>query len=114
MLYRGMGSPEVSGPELDQYQDAASVSDWAVAPLLWCVQTGLIAGTTDTSLSPASPITVRQALVILERASYLPDMDVLQRDIEELAPAITGPSAPRVRRTPWSTSRTALRTWAMR
>ena len=85
MLYRGMGSPAVSGPELDQYQDAASVSAWAADPLLWCVQTGLIAGTTDTTLSPLSPITVRQALVILERASYLPDMDVLQRDIEELA-----------------------------
>lgn len=85
MLYRGAGSPAVSGPELDRYRDAGSVSSWAADPLLWCVQTGLIAGTSGSTLSALDPITVRQALVILERASCLPDMDILQRDIEELA-----------------------------
>lgn len=51
------------------FTDAASVSDWAAAPMKWAVSEGLITGRTDGSLSPQGTATRAEVATILMRFS---------------------------------------------
>lgn len=66
ILYRYSGSPATNG-SLTKFSDAASVSSWAVTPLSWTTETGLIGGMTDTLLSPKTTATRAQFATILYR-----------------------------------------------
>lgn len=52
---------------LSGYQDANQVSNYAVAPLTWAVERGLIVGTSNTTLSPRHHATRAQVATILVR-----------------------------------------------
>lgn len=52
---------------LTAFTDAGSVSTYAADAMKWAVGTGLISGTTDTTLSPAGSATRAQAAAILMR-----------------------------------------------
>ena len=66
MLWRYAGSPGASA-DLSGYTDAASVSDWAAPAMAWCVEQGIIGGTTATTLSPQAEATRAQVATILMR-----------------------------------------------
>lgn len=66
MLYRAAGSPAVSG-NLSGWADAENVSPWAQDAIAWAVETGIISGTSATTLSPQGTATRAQAAVILMR-----------------------------------------------
>ena len=51
----------------DAFQDTAEVSDWAKDGLKYLIQTGIIKGTTDTTVSPKENATRAQGAVILKR-----------------------------------------------
>ncbi len=51
----------------DAFSDTASVSDWAKEALKYLIQTGIIKGTSDTTVSPAENATRAQGAVILKR-----------------------------------------------
>ncbi|HIZ93686.1 S-layer homology domain-containing protein [Flavonifractor sp. An112] len=53
--------------DLDGYSDAAQVSAYAADAMEWAVGSGLITGTSGTTLSPAGSATRAQAAVILAR-----------------------------------------------
>lgn len=53
--------------DLSGYTDASQVSAYATAPMTWAVGSGLITGTSGTTLSPAGSATRAQAAVILAR-----------------------------------------------
>ena len=53
--------------DLSGYTDASQVSAYATAPMTWAVGSGLITGTSGTTLSPAGSATRAQASVILAR-----------------------------------------------
>ena len=53
--------------DLSGYTDAGQVSAYATAPMTWAVGSGLITGTSGTTLSPAGSATRAQAAVILAR-----------------------------------------------
>lgn len=85
MLYRSVGSPAMSGRELEQYHDGGSVAVWAKDSMLWCVKTGLLSGKSEKWLCPADNIIVAEAVMILSRRELLPDVSALLRDLEALA-----------------------------
>ena len=64
MLYRGVGSPTVSGT-LDQFSDAARVSDYAVPAVIWAVQNGIVDGMGDGTFNPKGDATRAQLAKIL-------------------------------------------------
>ena len=66
MLYRAAGSPAVSG-NLSGWADAENVSPWAQDAIAWAVETGIINGTSGTTLSPQGTATRAQAAVMLMR-----------------------------------------------
>ena len=51
----------------DNFTDTASVSDWAQEALKYLIQTGIIKGTSDTTVSPKENATRAQGAVILKR-----------------------------------------------
>ncbi len=51
----------------DSFTDTQSVSDWAKDALKYLIQTGIIKGTSDTSVSPKDNATRAQGAVILKR-----------------------------------------------
>ena len=61
ILYNFVGEPEVSGstPFTDLTQD------WYKDAVLWAHQTGVVAGTSDTTFSPNDPVTREQIAVLL-------------------------------------------------
>ena len=65
MLWRYAGEPAASS--LSGYADAAGVSDWAAQAMAWCVEQGIIGGTTATTLSPQTQATRAQVATILMR-----------------------------------------------
>ena len=74
ILYRyadTMGDNVTVSGNLNAYTDKDQVSDYAVEPMLWAVDRGIISGTTDTTLSPKSTATRAQVVVMLHR--YLTD-----------------------------------------
>lgn len=66
MLYRFAGKPETAA-NLDDFTDAASVSDWAARAMAWCVEQGIITGVTDTALDPQGSATRAQCAAMLMR-----------------------------------------------
>ena len=52
---------------LDHFTDADTISPWATDAMRWASYTGLITGTTETSLSPQSTATRAQCAMILMR-----------------------------------------------
>lgn len=66
MLWRYAGSPSVSN-SLSGYTDAGTVSSYAQQAMAWCVEKGIIGGTTATTLSPQGPATRAQVATILMR-----------------------------------------------
>ena len=51
----------------DNFEDTATISAYAVEPLKYLIQAGLIKGTSDTTVSPLETATRAQAAVILKR-----------------------------------------------
>lgn len=66
MLWRYAGSPSVSN-SLSGYTDAGTVSSYAQQAMAWCVEQGIIGGTTTTTLSPQGPATRAQVATTLMR-----------------------------------------------
>lgn len=61
ILYNLQGEPEVSGPM--PFDDV--FNHWAEKPILWAYQTGVVAGTSNTTFDPDKPVTREQIAVIL-------------------------------------------------
>ena len=66
MLWRYAGSPAVSA-DMSGYTDAGTVSSYAQQAMAWCVEQGIIGGTTATTLSPQAEATRAQVATILMR-----------------------------------------------
>jgi hypothetical protein len=62
---KGVDTPAVGG--IDGYADAPTVSAYARSALSWAVGSGIINGTSATTLSPADAATRAQCAVILNR-----------------------------------------------
>lgn len=75
MLYRyaKLLKLDTTVPEgkLDPYADSAAVSSWARDALSWAVETGLLTGTSDTTLAPGGSATRAQTAVVLQRLAGL-------------------------------------------
>ena len=54
--------------KLASYDDRGQISDWAEESMTFMNALGLIAGTSDTALSPLDNCTVEQALIVAERS----------------------------------------------
>ena len=67
MLYRYVGSPEVSLDALNAYTDADTVSGYAKAAFAWAIENGIVSGMTKTTLAPSSNTNRAQIAVILMR-----------------------------------------------
>lgn len=65
MLYRLAGEPETTG-ELTA-PDAASVSSWAKAAMIWAMENGLIEGDETGAVNPGATATRAQAAALLAR-----------------------------------------------
>ena len=66
MLYRYAGSPAAGGA-LTGYADASTVSGYAADAMAWAVGSGIISGTSATTLSPQGSATRAQVATILMR-----------------------------------------------
>lgn len=66
ILYRYAGEPATAA-NLAGYADGASVSAYAVDAMSWCVEQGIITGTTATTLEPQGTATRAQAAAMLMR-----------------------------------------------
>ena len=66
MLWRGVGSPEVSG-SLSQFSDSSAISDYAKSGVLWSVQNSIINGMGDGTFAPQAKATRAQLAAILHR-----------------------------------------------
>lgn len=62
MLWNYAGKPAAGS--LSGYTDAASVSDWAVQAMAWCVEQGIISGM-DGGLNPQGTATRAQVATML-------------------------------------------------
>ena len=70
ILYRyanSRGEDLTASGNLDAYTDKGQVSAYAVKPMLWAVDRGVISGTTANTLSPKSSATRAQVVVMLHR-----------------------------------------------
>ena len=56
--------------DLSGYSDAGLVSSYATEALSWANATGLITGTTATTLNPNGTCTIEQAVIVAERSVY--------------------------------------------
>lgn len=56
MLYRYTGSPATTGT-VDDFADAAQISDWAQQALCWAVDEGVMGGKGNNRLDPAGTAT---------------------------------------------------------
>ena len=65
MLYNCVGKPATQG-DLSAFADAAAVSDWAVAPVCWAVENGILFDT-DSALDPQTGVTRTQMEAALLR-----------------------------------------------
>ena len=66
MLWRYAGQPE-SSYDLSAYTDGDGVSNWAQTAMAWAVETGLITGTSSTTLNPGGDATRAELATILMR-----------------------------------------------
>lgn len=60
---------------LAAYTDSAAASDWAAEALAWAVNTGVLTGTSDTTLDPGGSATRAQAAVVLQRLAGLAGLE---------------------------------------
>jgi len=70
MLYRYsnyLGRDLTIHSDLSRFTDRSSISEWAILAVNWSVGTGLITGTSTTSLSPANTATRAECATILYR-----------------------------------------------
>lgn len=70
MLYRyakAAGLDVAQRADVDAFQDASAISDWAADGVSWCVAQGLLKGYPDGTLAPAGAVTRAQAATILQR-----------------------------------------------
>ena len=65
MLYRYAGSPAVNGT-ITGFDDAASVSSWAMEAMTWAVQNGILAGS-NGNLNPQGNATRAEVATMLMR-----------------------------------------------
>lgn len=70
MLWRYSGCPNADG-DLSNFTDADSASDWAREALAWAVDSGIIEGITETTLSPGGNATRAQAATMFMRFTML-------------------------------------------
>ena len=54
--------------KLGSYTNAGQLAGWATEPMAFMNALGLIAGTSDTTLSPNNPCTIEQALIVADRS----------------------------------------------
>lgn len=66
MIHRYKSKPAASA-DLSAYSDAGTISEWATDAMTWGIETGLIAGLSDTTLGPRSGATRAQLATILMR-----------------------------------------------
>ena len=71
VLYRMAGKPEVKG-SLKEFQDAEDVSDYAIDPVQWAVEQGIMQGS-DGLLRPRASASRAEASAILVRFLILMD-----------------------------------------
>jgi len=57
--------------DLSAFEDAASVSTWAVDAFVWAVEKGVVTGMTETTLVPAATTNRAQAAAVLMRLCNL-------------------------------------------
>ena len=87
ILWRQAGSPHTAAQGLERFQDAGLVAEWARVPALWSLQAGVMSGRSANQLAPTGTITVAEAMVMLEQAASLPDVEQLRTDLDALAAA---------------------------
>lgn len=61
---------EPASTELD-FADAEDISDWAVDAMTWCVEQGILNGTSDTTLDPLATTTRAQVATVMMRLAGL-------------------------------------------
>ena len=69
--YAGVTTTLNTALALGSFTDAGEVSEYAVEPMLWAVQVGLMLGTADGTLSPEQPATRAAAAALLMRFDRL-------------------------------------------
>ena len=69
--YKGLDVTVTDETILNRFEDAAEVSPWALTAMQWAVQTGLISGMTETTLSPKTSATRAQVATMLMRFDAL-------------------------------------------
>lgn len=69
ILYRYMGSPEVTGAEetLAPFADAGSISSFAQDAMVWAIQNGVISGKNATTLAPTATASRAEIATIIMR-----------------------------------------------
>lgn len=68
ILYGAVGRPEVNANKyLSKYLDYKDVSLWARDGMAWCVNKGILQGTSDTSLDPSKTTTRAEAVTLIVR-----------------------------------------------
>lgn len=63
------------------------MAEWARVPALWSLQAGVMSGRSANQLAPTGTITVAEAMVMLEQAASLPDVEQLRTDLDALTAA---------------------------
>jgi len=71
--FAGLDTTVPSNFNWDRFSDRGEVSDWAEEAMHWAVYTGLIVGTSPTTLSPQGTATRGQAATILVRFAAMAD-----------------------------------------
>lgn len=70
MLYRYFGKPETSG-SIEEFGDAALVSDWALEAMRWAVETGIYEGRDQNLLAPLGLTTRAETATVAERLANM-------------------------------------------
>jgi len=71
VLEERQGITVLTAGDLDGYEDAGEVSSWATEAMGALTASGLLQGTSPTTLSPQDPVTVEQAIVLTYRTYQL-------------------------------------------
>jgi len=69
ILYRYMGSPEVTGADetLVPFEDAGTISDFAKDAMVWAIQNNIISGKNATTLAPTATASRAEIATIVMR-----------------------------------------------
>ena len=87
ILWQRAGAPAVPDQGVARFQDAGAVAAWAREAVLWCLQAGVMSGRSADQLAPNGVITTAEALVMLQQASTLPEVEQLRTDLQVLTAA---------------------------